>query len=73
VELKQNPKLQGSVAVRFSILPTGRTGEVGIEEDTLGNEAVSNCIRTVVQRWEFPFRPKEEVEVIYPFTFSPAW
>ena len=36
------------------------------------NEAVASCIRTVVRTWVFPFKPKSDVPVAYPFVFSPA-
>jgi outer membrane biosynthesis protein TonB len=71
-ELKRNPSLKGKVVVRFSIKPSGRTGEIEIEENTLGNEAVGSCIRTVIRSWVFPFKPDDEVPVAYPFVFSPA-
>jgi hypothetical protein len=71
-ELKRNPSLKGKVMVRFSILPSGRTGEIEIEENTLGPDAVASCIRTVIRGWVFPFKPDDEVSVAYPFVFSPA-
>lgn len=71
-ELKRNPSLKGKVVVRFSIMPSGRTGDIDIEENTLGNEAVGSCIRTVIRSWVFPFKPDDEVPVAYPFVFSPA-
>jgi outer membrane biosynthesis protein TonB len=71
-ELKRNPSLKGKVMVRFSILPSGRTGDIEIEENTLGNDAVGSCIRTVIRSWVFPFKPDDEVPVAYPFVFSPA-
>lgn len=71
-ELKRNPSLKGKVQVRFAILPTGRTGEIDIEENTIGDEAVASCIRTVIRGWIFPFKPADEVPVSYPFVFSPA-
>jgi outer membrane biosynthesis protein TonB len=71
-ELKRNPNLKGKVVVRFSIMPSGRTGDIEIEENTLGNDAVGSCIRTVIRGWTFPFKPDDEVPVAYPFVFSPA-
>jgi hypothetical protein len=53
-------------------MPSGRPGDIEIEENTLGNDAVGSCIRTVVRGWVFPFKPDEEVPVAYPFLFSPA-
>jgi outer membrane biosynthesis protein TonB len=71
-ELKRNPSLKGKVVVRFSIMPSGRTGNIEIEENTMGNDAVGACIRNVIRPWVFPFKPDEEVPVAYPFVFSPA-
>jgi TonB family protein len=71
-ELKRNPSLKGKVVVRFSIKPSGKTGDIEIEENTLGNEAVGSCIRTVVRSWAFSFKPDDDVPVVYPFVFSPA-
>jgi outer membrane biosynthesis protein TonB len=71
-ELKRNPSLKGKVVVRFSITPAGRTSEIEIEENTLGNEAVSSCIRTVIRGWVFPFKPDGETSVAFPFVFAPT-
>jgi outer membrane biosynthesis protein TonB len=71
-ELKRNPSLKGKVVVRFSITPSGRTGGIDIEENTVGSEAVGACIKTVIRGWIFPFKPSDEVPVAYPFVFSPA-
>jgi outer membrane biosynthesis protein TonB len=71
-ELKRNPSLKGKVVVRFSITPAGRTSDIDIEENTLGNEAVGSCIKTTIRGWIFPFKPESEVPVAYPFVFAPA-
>jgi TonB family protein len=71
-ELKRNPSLKGKVVVRFSITPSGRSGDIEVEENTLGNEGVASCIRTVIRGWIFPFKPTDNVAVAYPFLFSPA-
>ncbi len=71
-ELKRNPSLKGKVVVRFSITPAGRTSEIDIEENTLGNEAVSSCIRTVIRGWVFPFKPEGDTSVAFPFVFAPT-
>lgn len=71
-ELKRNPSLKGKVVVRFNITPQGRTSDIDIEENTLGNEAVGSCIKTTIRGWVFPFKPDSEVPVAYPFVFAPA-
>jgi TonB family protein len=71
-ELKRNPSLKGRVVVRFTIKPSGRAGDIEIEENTLGSEAVGSCIRTTIRSWVFPFKPDSETAVSYPFVFAPA-
>ncbi|HLL54688.1 MAG TPA: AgmX/PglI C-terminal domain-containing protein [Myxococcaceae bacterium] len=71
-ELKRNPSLKGKVVVRFSITTSGRAGDIDIEENTVGSEAVGACIKTVIRGWVFPFKPEDDVPVAYPFVFSPA-
>ena len=71
-ELKRNPSLKGKVLVRFTIGTNGRTTEIEIEENTLGNPAVGSCIQSLIRTWSFPFRPDSEVPVSYPFVFAPA-
>ncbi len=71
-ELKRNPTLKGKVVVRFTISTSGRAIEIDIEENTLGNEAVAACIKTVIRGWVFPFKPPSDVPVAYPFVFAPA-
>ncbi len=71
-ELKRNPSLKGKVVVRFTITPQGRASDIEIEENTLGNDAVPSCIKTVIRGWVFPFKPDGEATVAYPFVFAPA-
>ena len=71
-ELKRNPSLKGKVVVRFTITKMGRASDIGIEEDTMGNEAVGSCIKSIIRGWVFPFKPEDDVPVAYPFVFSPA-
>lgn len=71
-ELKRNPQLKGKVVVRFTITKLGRASDVGIEEDTMNNEAVGSCIKAMIRGWVFPFKPEDDVPVAYPFVFSPA-
>jgi TonB family protein len=71
-ELKRNPSLKGKIVVRFTITTQGRTSDIEIEENTLGNEAVGACIKTTIRGWNFPFKPPSDVPVAYPFVFSPA-
>jgi TonB family protein len=71
-ELKRNPSLKGKIVVRFTISTAGRATEIDIEENSLNNEAVASCIKTVIRGWVFPFKPPSDVPVAYPFVFAPA-
>lgn len=68
-ELKSDPSLKGKVVVFFVITPEGRAGHVEIQENTV-NAAVGECVKPVVQGWEFPFKPDADVPVAIPFVFS---
>ncbi len=67
--LKRNPGLKGKVVVRFTIGPTGRVTELDIDENTLGNESVIQCIKTTIRLWSFPIKDNE-CPVAYPFLFQ---
>lgn len=71
-ELKRNPSLKGKITIRFVILPTGRIGEVSVDENTMGDDNVAACIVSKVRMWSFPFKPEEDVPVSFPFVFSPG-
>jgi len=71
-ELKRNPSMKGKVVVRFSISTSGRATDIEIEENSLGNDAVGACIKSIIRTWVFPFKPDSEVPVAFPFVFSPA-
>lgn len=71
-ELKRNRSLHGRLVVRFSITPRGRTSNVDIEENNLGNDEVGRCISNLVSHWVLPFTPEDEVSVSFPWVFSPV-
>ncbi len=71
--LLHNPGLQGGrVVLRLAVGAGGRVNDLDIEEDTLGSEAVTACMSTLVKRWVFPVAPKEELPVSVPFIFARA-
>ena len=71
-QLKRNPDLSGKVKVQFTILGSGRVGEVQALEDTMGEPAVAQCIVSRVKRWRFPKPDGGSVTVAFPFVFSPS-
>ena len=70
--LKRAPGLQGELVVRFTLLTSGHAGDISIEDGSVGNEAVSSCLHTVIRGWVFPFQPSEAVSVVHPFLLTPA-
>ena len=71
-QLKRNPSLAGKVKVQFTILGSGRVGEVQALENTMGETAVAQCIVSRVKRWRFPKPDGGSVTVAFPFVFSPS-
>lgn len=72
-ELQKDPALQGKVAVTFTIDGTGGVSEADATENTLGTDAVADCIVRRIGRWRFP-EPQGggEVVVSYPWIFRAA-
>lgn len=69
--LQSNPNLQGTVKVKFLIQPSGAIGGAKIEDSSLGNNAVENCVLTNVKTWRFPqAKGGGSTTVVYPFRFS---
>jgi TonB family protein len=72
-ELTRKADLGGRVAVTFTIAATGQVVTSVVQNSTLGNARVENCVVQAVRRWEFP-KPLGGgiVIVTYPFQFTPA-
>lgn len=68
--LKRNPNLSGKVVVHWTITAAGTVSSVDIEQDTLGDNEVSSCIKSLVARWRFPAPSGGAVEVSFPFLFQ---
>lgn len=71
-ELKRNPDLSGKVKVQFTVLESGRVGDVQLLEDTIGDDGVGKCIVRQVKRWRFPKPEGGSVTVTFPFLFTPS-
>ena len=71
--LTKNPNLEGRVAVNFVITGTGKVGSSVVQESTLKDSKVANCVAKAVKRWKFP-KPRGggNVIVTYPFNLSPG-
>lgn len=71
--LSSDPKLEGKVAVSFTIDPAGTVAVAGVADSTIGNPAVEACILERLRRWRFPEpRGGGEVVVNFPWLFRPV-
>ena len=68
--LKRNPNLSGKLVVRWTITAAGTVSGVDIDQDSLGDSEVTNCIKGLVARWRFPAPSGGSVEVSFPFVFQ---
>jgi outer membrane biosynthesis protein TonB len=66
--LEKNPKLEGTVSVKFVIGTSGQVLEATATGLPLVNECVANVMKTIV----FPKSSSGHITVNYPFSFSPA-
>lgn len=72
-ELTKNPDLYGRVMVQFTIAGTGAVVASVVQQSTMNNPPVDECIAGAVRRWEFP-KPQGGgiVVVSYPFVLKSA-
>jgi TonB family protein len=70
-ELVKKPDLYGRLTVQFTITPTGAVSSSAIEQSTVGNRNVEQCVAAAVRRWTFP-QPEDGgvVLVNYPFVLQ---
>jgi len=71
-ELTTKPGLGGRILVQFTIGAAGQVLTSVLQNSTMGNGRVENCILQAVRRWAFP-TPLEGglVVVSYPFVLTP--
>ena len=71
--LARDPNAKGRVAVQFTIGGTGKVPSAVVQETTLKDPGVGNCIAQAVKRWTFP-KPEGggSVIVTYPFVLEPG-
>lgn len=70
-ELRFKKELGGRVVVRFEIGEGGRVVSASVDNSTMGDSAVENCLKNELVTWQFPDPPPNSVaEVLFPFTFQ---
>lgn len=67
--LREDPKLNGTVAVKFKISSDGEIIDAKIHDATIINEDFKSCLIKQVKKWRFP-KSIEETVVVYPFIFA---
>jgi pSer/pThr/pTyr-binding forkhead associated (FHA) protein len=72
-ELLHKPDLFGRVMIQFTISGQGQVVASIVQNSTMNNASVDNCIAQAVRRWEFP-KPQGGgiVIVSYPFVLKAA-
>jgi Ca-activated chloride channel family protein len=70
--LRNNPNLQGRVAVRFVIDRGGQVAQVGNGGSDLPDASVVSCVVHSFSSLSFPQPEEGIVTVVYPITFSPG-
>jgi hypothetical protein len=70
--LRNNPSLQGRVAVRFVIGHDGEVSNVGNGGSDLPDGGVVSCVQRAFYGLSFPQPENGIVTVSYPIVFSPA-
>jgi TonB family protein len=72
-ELNSRPGLQGRVAIKFIIAPSGEVLNAAVDNSNMGSVKVEQCIAQAVRRWSFPAPDGGGlVTVTYPFVFEPV-
>ena len=70
-ELKKNPGLRGKLVVAITVLASGEVSEATVVENTLGSNAVSQCVLSQIRGWHFPAIPNGVTSFRAPFVFTP--
>ncbi|MFP2908591.1 AgmX/PglI C-terminal domain-containing protein, partial [Pyxidicoccus sp. 3LFB2] len=66
---QQSEKAGGRVVVRWSILPSGKVGEVVTETASIQGTPLARCIEGKVRAWTFPKHEVQGGPVRFPFVF----
>jgi hypothetical protein len=70
--LKRNPKLEGRVAVKFTIDRAGAIKDVGDDGSDLGDAQAVSCVLRGFANLSFPQPEGGIVTVVYPIIFHPG-
>jgi hypothetical protein len=65
--LKRDPSLAGTVSLRLRVGEAGQVSRVSVEESTLPDPLVGECLRREAAGWSFTVG--RNATVVYPFVF----
>jgi hypothetical protein len=65
--LKRDPSLAGTVSLRLKVGDVGQVQKVTVEESTLADDMVAECLRKESLGWSF--KVGRNATVVYPFVF----
>lgn len=72
-ELEKRPTLGGRVMVQFTISASGEVVASVLQNSTMGNAKLENCVVQAVRRWRFPKVLGGGIFIVsYPFVLTPA-
>lgn len=72
-ELAKKPDLYGRVMIQFTISGNGQVVSSAVQNSTMNNVSVEQCIASAVRRWEFPKPQGGGVVIVsYPFVLKSA-
>ncbi len=70
-QLNARPDLQGRVAIKFVISPSGTVMSAGVAQSDVGSDRVEKCIADTVRRIDFPAPEGGGLVIVtYPFLLS---
>jgi hypothetical protein len=69
--LARDPKLTGTVSVRFVLGEDGMTKAAAAEKSTLPDKDVVNCVVGAFRKLRYPESHGGDVTVVYPIEFAP--
>ncbi|MDP6945141.1 MAG: AgmX/PglI C-terminal domain-containing protein, partial [Myxococcota bacterium] len=67
--MKRNASLAGDLTLRWTITADGRVEQAAVTADSVGDDALSDCVQKNVRRWRFPRSPDDSCVVEWPMTF----
>lgn len=70
--LQYDPDLRGMMALKLTILPSGRVQELAVIKSTLNNKVLENSIASSVTGFDFGGGDYQKETIIYPLQFIPA-